>query len=144
MTSTEFASVFPPINATLNGLTAIFLAIGFRSIKQGRVEQHRRAMLTALATSAVFLTCYLVYHAMHGVTSFPRHDWSRPLYFTVLTTHTFLAVANLPLIYVAVRRAMLGDFEGHKRITRWLWPSWMYVSITGVLVYFMLYQWFTA
>jgi uncharacterized membrane protein YozB (DUF420 family) len=101
-------------------------------------------MFTALAVGAVFLTSYIVYHVFHGATLFPRHDWSRPLYFTVLGTHTILAVVNLPLIYLAVRRALFGDFEGHKRVTRWLWPSWMYVSVTGVLVYFMLYHWFRA
>ncbi len=134
----------PAWNASLNALTGLFLLLGYRAIRGGRVDAHRRAMLTALCVGAVFLTSYIVYHIFHGATRFPRHDWSRPLYFTVLISHTFLAVANLPLIYFAVWRAVQGNFEAHKKIVRWLWPSWMYVSVTGVLVYFMLYKWFTV
>ncbi|MDE1170524.1 MAG: DUF420 domain-containing protein [Verrucomicrobium sp.] len=144
MTVHEFASHLPPVNASLNALTAVLLAVGLWRIKRGDTGGHMRVMLTALSVSALFLACYLLYHFFHGATLFPRHDWSRPLYFLVLGTHTVLAVVNLPLIFLAVRHAVRGDFARHVAITRWLWPSWMYVSVTGVLVYFMLYKWFTA
>jgi putative membrane protein len=133
---------FPRINATLNGITAVLLVSGWLSIKQRNVPFHRRFMLAALGTSTLFLACYLYYHFHHGATRFARHDWSRPLYFSILWTHTVLAIVNLPAIFVAVYYALRGNFRAHTKVTRWLFPSWMYVSITGVLVYFMLYHWF--
>ncbi|MGD9896808.1 MAG: DUF420 domain-containing protein [Candidatus Methylacidiphilaceae bacterium] len=137
-------SDLPAVNASLNALTACFLLGGFAAIKRGRIATHRNYMVAAFATSMVFLACYLFYHAIHGATAFPRHDWSRPLYFTILTSHTLLAIVNLPAIFAALYLAAKGRFVAHARVTRLLWPSWIYVSVTGVLVYFMLYHWFRA
>ncbi|CAB4244434.1 Conserved membrane protein [Methylacidimicrobium sp. AP8] len=137
-------SYLPAVNASLNGITTCFLVAGFVAIKRRQVAAHRKCMIAAFVTSMVFLACYLVYHAIHGATPFPRHDWSRPLYFSVLISHTFLAVVNLPAIFAALYLAAKGRFAAHARLTRLLWPSWMYVSVTGVLVYFMLYHWFRA
>ena len=136
------ASDLPAVNASLNALTACFLTAGFVAIKRRQITYHRNYMVAAFVTSMVFLACYLFYHAIHGATAFPRHDWSRPLYFTILSTHTVLAVVNLPAILTALYLAAKGRFAAHARVTRLLWPSWMYVSVTGVLVYFMLYHWF--
>ncbi|KIE59110.1 hypothetical protein A946_03580 [Methylacidiphilum kamchatkense Kam1] len=133
----------PAINASLNALTFCFLLFGYIAIKRGRQDLHKWTMLIAVSLSIAFLTCYLLYHYYHGATPFPRHDWSRPVYFTILTTHTILAIVNLPAIFFAVYYALTGQFQKHTRITKLLWPSWAYVSITGVLVYFMLYHWFT-
>ncbi len=138
------AAQLPAVNASLNALTACFLIAGFAAIKRREIALHRNCMVAAFATSMVFLACYLFYHAVHGATAFPRHDWSRPLYFTVLISHTFLAVVNLPAILAALYLAAKGRFAAHARVTRLLWPSWIYVSVTGVLVYFMLYHWFRA
>lgn len=135
-------SYLPAVNASLNGLTACLLIGGFVAIKRGQRTVHRNYMIAAFATSMVFLACYLFYHAVHGATAFPRHDWSRPLYFSVLISHTVLAVVNLPAIFAALYFAAKGRFTAHTRVTRLLWPSWIYVSVTGVLVYFMLYHWF--
>ncbi|MDD2676012.1 MAG: DUF420 domain-containing protein [Methylacidiphilaceae bacterium] len=135
-------SDLPAVNASLNALTACFLMAGFVAIKRRQISHHRNYMVAAFATSMVFLACYLFYHAIHGATAFPRHDWSRPLYFTILSTHTVLAIVNLPAILTALYLAAKGRFAAHARVTRLLWPSWMYVSVTGVLVYFMLYHWF--
>ncbi|VVM08103.1 hypothetical protein MAMC_01980 [Methylacidimicrobium cyclopophantes] len=135
-------SQLPAVNASLNALTGCFLVAGFVAIKRGRITVHRNCMVAAFATSMAFLACYLTYHAIHGATPFPRHDWSRPLYFTILISHTILAVVNLPAIFAALYFAAKGRFSAHARVTRLLWPSWIYVSVTGVLVYFMLYHWF--
>jgi uncharacterized membrane protein YozB (DUF420 family) len=132
----------PAINASLNAITAGLLFSGYIFIKNRRIAAHRACMLCAVFVSAVFLGCYLYYHFYHGVTRFTTTGWPRALYFSILTTHTFLAIIILPLIFAAVYQALRGRFEKHKRITRWLWPMWMYVSITGVIVYFMLYRWF--
>ncbi|QSR87252.1 DUF420 domain-containing protein [Candidatus Methylacidiphilum infernorum] len=133
---------FPAIDASLNALTFFFLLLGYIAIKKGKRDAHKIFMITAVFLSIAFLCCYLIYHYFHGATPFPRHDWSRPLYFTILTTHTVLAIVNLPAIFLAVYFALKNRFDKHTRITRLLWPSWVYVSITGVLVYFMLYHWF--
>ncbi|QSR88458.1 DUF420 domain-containing protein [Methylacidiphilum caldifontis] len=133
---------FPAINASLNALTFLFLLLGYIAIKQGKKDAHKLCMITAFTLSMAFLACYLTYHYFHGATPFPRHDWSRPLYFTILTSHTILAIINLPAIFLALYFAFRNQFDRHTRITRLLWPSWAYVSITGVLVYFMLYHWF--
>jgi putative membrane protein len=136
-------SQFPALNAGLNATTAVFLSAGLAFILRQKKEAHRWCMTAAFITSSIFLGCYLYYHAYHGATRFPRHDWTRPVYFTVLASHTFLAVVALPLILTTFYRSLKGDFERHKKIARWTWPVWMYVSVTGVLVYFMLYHWFT-
>jgi putative membrane protein len=133
---------FPALNASLNALTAVFLGTGFVCIMTGRITAHRRLMSAALATSVVFLGCYLTYHYFYGSTKFTGTGWTRPLYFSVLLSHTILAVVMLPMILRTFYLSLHGRFEEHKKLARWTWPIWMYVSLTGVLVYAMLYQWF--
>ena len=136
----------PVLNATLNGLSAVFLAAGFIFIKRGDKIAHRNCMISAFITSVVFLACYLTYHsylaiALHrGPTHFLHPAWFRPIYLTILGTHTLLAIAIVPLILRTLWLAKNEHFESHKRIARWTWPLWMYVSVTGVIVYFLLYQ----
>ena len=130
----------PKINASLNALSAVLLTIGFISIKRGNKAAHRNCMIGALTCSVVFLGCYIYYHFHTGRTVFTNPAWFRPIYLTLLLTHTVLAVAILPMIVVTVVRAAKQRFEAHKKIARWTWPIWMYVSVTGVLIYFLLYQ----
>ena len=136
----------PVVNATLNGLSAIFLALGFIFIKRGKKIAHRNCMIAAFATSTIFLACYLTYHTylayvLHqGPTRFLNPTWFRPIYLTILLTHTVLAVAVVPLVFMTLNRARKQNFEAHKKIARWTWPIWMYVSVTGVVIYFLLYQ----
>jgi len=131
----------PAVNATLNGLSAIFLTLGFIFIKRGNKIAHRNCMITAFCTSVIFLACYLTYHAMvKTITHFVEPAWFRPIYLTILGTHTILAAVIVPLILMTLYRARKQDFEAHKRIARWTWPLWMYVSVTGVLIYLLLYQ----
>jgi putative membrane protein len=137
-------SDLPALNATLNAISALLLIVGRVAIAGGRQDFHRRTMITALSVSAAFLTSYLIYHAQHGSTPFEGEGWSRSLYFSILISHTILAASLVPLVIVTVRRALRRDFEAHRRIARITWPVWFYVSVTGVLIYFMLYQWFAA
>ena len=131
----------PAVNAALNSLSAVFLALGFIFIKRGNKIAHRNCMIAAFTTSVVFLACYLTYHAtVKTVTHFVEPAWFRPIYLGILLTHTVLAVVIVPLILMTLYRARRQDFEGHKRIARWTWPLWMYVSVTGVGVYLMLYR----
>ncbi len=132
----------PAVNATLNGISAILLTMGFVFIKRGKKEAHQRCMISAFLVSAVFLICYLIYHYYAGSTKFTATGWIRPVYFTILITHVILAAAIVPMILMTMWRAWKKDFEKHKKIARWTWPLWMYVSVTGVLIYLMLYQWF--
>lgn len=134
-------SIFPTINASLNALTTIFLFSGYVMIKRGHKGAHRFCMTTAFCISAVFLGFYLYYHFAKGEpTRYPLQDWSRTVYFLILTTHTILATAILPFIFAAFYQAFRQNWEKHKKIVRWLWPVWMYVSITGVVIYWMLYH----
>ena len=135
-------AIFPAINAALNGTSAVLLFAGHGLIKRGRMAAHRAVMLTALATSAAFLCSYLYYHYHVGSVHFRGQGWSRPVYFTILTSHTILAALIVPLIIVTLVRALRQRFDRHRAIARWTYPLWMYVSITGVIVYFMLYHWF--
>ena len=131
----------PAVNATLNGLSAIFLVAGFVFIKRGNKIAHRNCMISAFCTSVVFLACYLTYHAtVKTVTHFVNPAWFRPVYLTILATHTLLAAAIVPLILMTLWRAKKESFEAHKKIARWTWPLWLYVSITGVVIYLLLYQ----
>jgi putative membrane protein len=136
----------PAVNATLNGLSAIFLTLGFIFIKRGDKIAHRNCMISAFVTSIVFLSCYLTYHGylwvvLHrGPTRFLNPAWFRPIYLTILITHTILAVIIVPLILRTLWLARKERFEAHKKIARWTWPLWMYVSVTGVVVYLLLYQ----
>ena len=130
----------PAVNATLNGLSAVFLALGFIFIKRGNKTAHRNCMISAFGTSVVFLACYLTYHALvKSVTHFVEPAWFRPIYLTILLTHTLLAVVIVPLILMTLHRARKQQFEAHKNIARWTWPLWLYVSVTGVTIYWLLY-----
>jgi uncharacterized membrane protein YozB (DUF420 family) len=131
----------PAVNGTLNGLSALFLTAGFIFIKKKNVRAHRNCMISAFTTSVIFLICYLTYHIfVHHVTSFQNPAWFRPYYLTLLLTHTVLAVVIVPLVLMTLSRALKARFDLHKKIARWTWPLWMYVSVTGVIVYLILYQ----
>jgi uncharacterized membrane protein YozB (DUF420 family) len=130
----------PALNALLNTTSAVLLAAGYRLIRQGRREGHRKAMTAALAVSALFLASYLVYHAQVGSVKFTKTGWVRPVYFTVLISHTVLAACVAPMALVTVWRAWKGRFERHRRLARITLPLWLYVSVTGVIVYLMLYH----
>lgn len=136
----NYIPILPHLNATLNATSAILLIAGYWFIKRGRVVAHRRCQLSAVTASVLFLISYLVYHYHHGATRFPGQGIVRPIYFTILTTHTVLAVVIVPFVIVTVLRAKRGDFLRHKAIARWTLPMWLYVSITGVVVYLMLYH----
>jgi uncharacterized membrane protein YozB (DUF420 family) len=136
--------IMPAINASLNGLSGVWLLTGFILIRQKRIEAHRRFMLAACATSVLFLACYVAYHALGGMTRFAGTGWSRPVYFTLLSTHTILAIVIVPMAVVTVWRGLNMRVAQHRRIARWTFPLWMYVSVTGVLVYFFLYRWFPS
>ena len=131
----------PAVNATLNGLSAVFLALGFFFIRRGHKIAHRNCMISAFGTSVVFLACYLTYHAtVKTVTHFLDPAWFRPFYLAILLTHTVLAVTIVPLILITLWRAKKERFESHQKIARWTWPLWMYVSVTGVVIYLLLYR----
>ena len=131
----------PAVNATLNGLSAVFLIAGFAFIKRGNKMAHRNCMISAFVTSVIFLGCYLTYHAtVKTVTCFVDPAWFRPIYLTILATHTLLAMIIVPLILMTLWRAKKENFEAHKIIARWTWPLWLYVSVTGVVIYLLLYQ----
>ena len=132
----------PHVNASLNTLSTVFLTLGFIYIRRGNREAHRRCMLSALTTSSLFLVGYLVYHFNAGRTVFADPAWFRPYYLGILLTHTILAVVIVPLVIVTFVRALRERFDKHKKIARWTWPLWMYVSITGVLIYVLLYHLF--
>ena len=135
-------SIFPALNASLNGLSGILLLVGHSLIRKKRVAAHRACMLAAFASSTVFLACYLYYHFHAGVIRFQGRGWIRPVYFTLLTSHTLLAIVVVPMVLITLARALRSDFERHRAIAHWTYPIWLYVSVTGVLVYFFVYQWF--
>ena len=135
-------SIFPPIDATLNGITAVLLAIGHNFIKRGQVLKHRATMITAFITSCLFLGCYLYYHKHVGSVHFRGRGWSRPVYYSILATHTVLATVVLPLVLITLTLGLRSKFQAHRRVARWTYPIWMYVSVTGVIVYLMLYKLF--
>jgi uncharacterized membrane protein YozB (DUF420 family) len=137
-------SVFPTINATLNGTSAVLLVTAHSMIKRGRIAIHRRLMLAAVTTSSLFLVSYLYYHAHVKSVHFQGLGWSRPVYFSILISHTILAAAIVPLVIVTLVRALRERFDRHRAIARWTYPLWLYVSITGVVIYFMLYHLFAA
>lgn len=130
----------PAVNATLNAIAAVLLAIGYTLIRQKRIEAHRRVMLTAFGVSVVFLICYLVYHFEAGVIYYQKTGLLRYIYLTILTTHTILAVITPVLAIITLRRGLRMDVKRHRAIARWTFPIWMYVSVTGVVVYLMLYR----
>jgi len=130
----------PAVNASLNALSGVLLLIGYVLIRNRRIEQHRKFMLAAFAASSLFLVFYVIYHAQVGSVPFTRQGFVRPLYFTVLITHVTLAAAVLPLALITLSRGLAARYNAHRRIARWTFPIWMYVSVTGVLVYVLLYQ----
>jgi len=133
-------SDLPALNATLNGLAAIFLTVGYVQIRRGRQDLHKRCMLAALVTSALFLVSYVIYHLNIGSRPFPGQGAIRVIYFAILITHVVLAAATLPLALVTAARGLKGQYSRHVRIARWTLPIWLYVSVTGVVIYLMLYQ----
>jgi uncharacterized membrane protein YozB (DUF420 family) len=134
--------VFPAANAVLNGTSATLLVAGRMLIRRGKFAAHRACMIAAVVTSSVFLVSYLYYHAHVGSVHFPGHGWSRPVYFTILISHTLLAAAVPPLAIITLSRGLRSRFDRHRAIAQWTYPIWLYVSVTGVLVYVMLYQLF--
>lgn len=146
----EFLKVFPHLNASLNALSSVFLITGFFFILRRRIAAHRFCMLAASSVSALFLVGYLTHHAIRtyyfglGPTKFTGEGLIRPVYFTILTSHTILAALVGPFIILTLRRGLKGWYEGHKRLARLVFPVWLYVSVTGVVVYFLLYQLFPA
>lgn len=130
----------PAINATLNAAAAALLVWGYILIRRRSIAAHRKVMLAAFATSTVFLCCYLVYHFNVGSVRFPHTGPVRTVYLSILTTHTILAAAVPPLAIVTLRRGLRERFDKHRKIARWTLPVWLYVSVTGVVVYWMLYQ----
>lgn len=133
-------SDLPAVNAALNTLSTIFLTCGYVFIRRQRQVAHRNCMIGAVISSALFLTCYLIYHYNAGRTVFRDPAWFRPIYLTILLTHTILAVVIVPMVLTTLYRAATRQFDRHKKIARWTWPIWMYVSITGVIIYFLLYH----
>ncbi|MBI2828351.1 MAG: DUF420 domain-containing protein [Acidobacteria bacterium] len=133
-------SDLPAVNATLNALSAIFLTTGYVLIRRGRRELHKRCMLAALTTSALFLVCYVIYHVNTGSRPFPGQGVIRGVYFTILVTHVILAAAILPLALATAARGLTAQYDRHVRIARWTLPLWLYVSVTGVAIYLMLYR----
>jgi len=136
----------PVVNACLNALSAVFLGLGYYFIRRKDQASHRNCMVAAFTTSILFLACYLTYHgylAYHlhqGPTVFKNPAWFRPIYLILLLTHTVLAMAIVPLVIITLNRALRQRFDAHRKIARWTWPLWMYVSVTGVLIYLLLYQ----
>ena len=137
-------AVFPVINASLNGASAVLLITGRRCIKRGRMSAHRAVMITALVSSSIFLASYLYYHWHVGSVHFQGQGWARPVYFSILISHTVLAAAIVPMIIITLSRALRERFDRHRAIARWTFPLWLYVSVTGVVIYLMLYKLFAA
>ena len=138
----EQYAYFPALNASLNGTSAVLLLTGRVLIAKGKIAAHRACMIAAVLASVLFLGCYLYFHSKVGNIRFLGEGWSRPVYFSILISHTILAVVIVPLAVITVSRGLRARYDKHRTIARWTWPLWMYVSVTGVIVYFMLYQWF--
>ena len=136
----------PLINAILNSCSALLLLAGYLAIKRDQKERHKRCMVSALITSTLFLTCYVIYHVgmqrVYGSahTRFVDPAWFRPWYLALLASHLLLAIAIVPMVLMTVYHAIRGNFEKHRKIARWTWPCWMYVSVTGVVIYLLLYR----
>ena len=135
-----FVSFLPHLNALLNATSAVLLVCGYFFIRRGRIQTHRKCQISAVVSSSLFLGSYLLYHSYHGTTRFTGQGLARPFYFSILISHTILAVAIVPLIFITLLRAARRDFVRHRKIARWTLPLWLYVSVTGVIVYLMLYQ----
>ena len=133
-------SDLPALNATLNGIAAVLLVYGYTLIRRGERERHRRVMLAAFTTSALFLVSYVTYHANAGSRPFTGQGPIRAVYFAILITHVILAAAILPMALITLNHGLRAKFDRHRRIARWTLPIWLYVSVTGVVVYVMLYR----
>lgn len=131
----------PTLNAVLNGTSAVLLTLGYLFIRRKKVNLHKACMVSAFVISTLFLVSYLIYHYHAGSKPFPGEGWTRPLYFAILISHVILATVTLPLSIVTLARGLRGRFEKHRSIARWALPIWLYVSVTGVVVYLMLYHW---
>lgn len=146
----EFLQIFPHVNAALNTLSGIFLILGLTFILSKKVHAHRTCMLGASSFSVLFLVCYITYHTLRtsvyglGPTKFTGEGLARPIYFTILTSHTILAALVGPFIIATLWRALKGRFDAHRRLARLVYPVWLYVSVTGVAVYVMLYHLYPA
>jgi len=136
----QFVQNLPTVNATLNATAAVLLVIAYVLIRRKKIEAHRRVMLAAFGVSALFLVSYVIYHAQAGSTPYRGEGWTRPVYFTILITHIILAAAIVPLALMTLRRGLRRDDARHRAIARWTLPIWLYVSVTGVVVYWMLYH----
>jgi putative membrane protein len=130
----------PAVNASLNAISGVLLFTGYLLIRARRINQHRRCMIAAFVASSLFLLCYLVYHAQVGSVRFTRQGFVRPLYYSILITHVTLAIVVLPMAIVTLSRGLQARIPKHRAIARWTLPIWLYVSVTGVLVYVLLYQ----
>jgi uncharacterized membrane protein YozB (DUF420 family) len=130
----------PALNAILNGTAAVLIVTGIYLVKSGRERAHRAVMISAVVASSLFLISYLTYHAHIGSKHFPGHGWARYVYFSILLTHTLLAAVVVPLVLVTLTRGLKGRFDRHRSIARWTYPVWLYVSVTGVVIYVMLYH----
>lgn len=130
----------PTLNATLNAISTVFLVLGYLRIRAADREGHRKMMVGALVCSVLFLTSYVIYHMNVGSVPYPHHDWTRPVYFAILIPHVILAAVNVPFVIIIVRRAYLGRFDDHRRLARWVWPVWMFVCVSGIVIYLMLYH----
>jgi uncharacterized membrane protein YozB (DUF420 family) len=133
----------PALNAVLNGGCTVFLLTGFFLIRRGKIPWHRASMLTAFALSTAFLGFYLYYHFHAGIVRFGGEGWIRPVYFALLIPHTILAIVNLPLILITLSFALRRRFNSHRALARWTYPLWLYVSVTGVIIYLLLYRLYT-
>lgn len=129
----------PTLNAVLNAVSTVFLSLGYFQIRRGNQSRHQKLMISALITSALFLTSYLIYHYQVGSVPYPHHNWTRPVYFAILIPHVILAAVMTPFIIGLVWLALTKRFDRHRRLARWVWPVWMFVSVSGVVVYLMLY-----
>jgi uncharacterized membrane protein YozB (DUF420 family) len=138
----EQYAYFPALIASLNGISAVFLSVGRYAIARGRIAAHRTCMIAAVVASALFLACYVYFHVHAGNIRFLGQGVWRPIYFAILIPHVTLAIVIVPMVIVTLSRGLRARYDKHRAIARWTWPLWMYVSITGVIVYFMLYQWF--
>ena len=137
------APSLPPVNASLNGACTILLICGFVAIRSGKIRLHRAFMIAAVACSGLFLVLYLYFHFHVGVVRFSGQGWIRPVYFAILISHTILAVVIVPLVLITLARALRKNFTQHRAIAKWTLPIWLYVSITGVIVYWLLYRAYT-
>jgi uncharacterized membrane protein YozB (DUF420 family) len=138
----EQYAYFPALIASLNGVSAILLAVGRYMIARGRMAAHRACMIAAVVASTLFLACYVYFHAHVGNIRFLGQGVWRPIYFAILIPHVTLAIVIVPMVIITLVRGLRARYDSHRAIARWTWPLWMYVSVTGVIVYFMLYQWF--